>query len=182
MSPGAFALGLAMITLAACAARDRQAGTRGDLGGAGPVSDTQTSSTRDEARMHEVVQQPVNRPSARKAGVDVDSEVTPPQVASIIRSGKSELESSATTAAQNKGDTLSAPPGPSPTRAGDVTIYYRCPACKGEHPLLMMQTDSRATFESLVFRNNSEPCPKTGQQVLLDKSQLFWKDQAAKKL
>lgn len=62
-----------------------------------------------------------------------------------------------------------------------MAIYYRCPACKGEHRLMLVQTDSRSTFETMSFEGNSEPCPKTGKQVVVNKTLLFWKVEPEKK-
>jgi hypothetical protein len=62
-----------------------------------------------------------------------------------------------------------------------MALYYRCPACKGEHLLRMMQPGSQRSFETMSFQKNSEPCPKTGQQVTLSKGQLFWRDDPDKK-
>jgi hypothetical protein len=65
-----------------------------------------------------------------------------------------------------------------PSGARPTNVYYSCPACLGEHPLTMMQTDSRAGFEAMSFKNNIEQCPTTGLSVVLNKSQLLWKDEA----
>lgn len=62
-----------------------------------------------------------------------------------------------------------------------MAVYFRCPACKGEHRLMMVQTDTKVSFETMRFDNNSEPCPKTGRQVELNRSQLFWKEESGKK-
>lgn len=62
--------------------------------------------------------------------------------------------------------------------ARPTNVYYSCPACLGEHPSTMMQTDSRAGFEAMSFKGNIEQCPTTGLSVVLDKSRLIWKDEA----
>jgi hypothetical protein len=79
------------------------------------------------------------------------------------------------------GDDSHTPPATAavlPSGARPTNIHYSCPACRGEHSLTMMQTDSRAGFEAMSFKDNIEQCPTTGLSVVLNKSQLIWKDEA----
>jgi hypothetical protein len=134
----------------------------------------------DDERMDEVVQQPVSPTKALKADVKMASNVSLPDVAAVIRSGMSDLEHGAATGKDDR-QAVPALSGHTPSSASATSIYYRCPACKGEHPLMTIQTASRASFEALEFQDNCEPCPKTGRQVMLSKSQLFWRDEADRK-